>query len=208
MNTIPCPNCNTHFNPEGKWGLKKFCSRKCANKRIKTKQDKEKIKDIMQGLGSFTKIKYCVCEVCSTHFRWDSITKGSTRHCNNTRCFQQFKYNVRKGKVGGFKPNSTRKTRSIYNGYQMDSGAELAFAQLLDKHNIKWIKNSTTWFEYLPGKKYYPDFYLEEFNQWIEIKGKYYLREDDTLRWQSVPGLEVIWANNLKLPTCFGGPME
>jgi hypothetical protein len=42
----------------------------------------------------------------------------------------------------------------------MDSGAELAFAQLLDKHNIEWVKNSSTFFEYLPNKKYYPDFYL------------------------------------------------
>lgn len=91
----------------------------------------------------------------------------------------------------------------------MDSGAELAFAQLLDKHNIKWTKNSSIWFEYIPGKKYYPDFYLEEFNQWIEIKGKYYLRENDNLRWASVPNLEVIWSNNIKLPAvCTGfGPV-
>ena len=87
----------------------------------------------------------------------------------------------------------------------MDSGAELAFAQLLDKNNICWVKNSTTFFEYLPGKKYYPDFYLPAYSQWIEIKGPKYVRPNDDIRWVSVKDLEVIWSNDIKLPKCMAG---
>lgn len=110
--------------------------------------------------------------------------------------------NCKHKKQGGLQPNSTRKTRSIYKGFQMDSGSERKFAELLDNHNINWIKNSSIKFEYLPGKFYYPDFYLEDYDYWVEIKAKYYLRENDDIRWCSVPNHEVIWSNNIKLPSC------
>lgn len=86
----------------------------------------------------------------------------------------------------------------------MDSGAELLFATLCDTSNIRWVKNSTKFFEYLPNKKYYPDFYLPDFDVWVEIKGKRYYRKDDPLRWASVPNLEVIWSNDIKLPKVCG----
>lgn len=184
----------------------KFCCSSCSAsytniaKGPRTEDAKNNISTALKGVGSFTHIAYCKCEICNTEFLWNSITKGSKRHCGDATCFKQFKYNALKGKTGGYHPNSTRVHRSVYKGYQMDSGAELAFAQLLDKHNIEWIKNSSTFFEYLPNKKYYPDFYLPAVNAWIEVKGKKYVRQDDDLRWASVPGLEVIWSNDLKLP--------
>lgn len=87
----------------------------------------------------------------------------------------------------------------------MDSKAERNFAELLDEHNISWVKNTTQKFEYKPNKFYYPDFYLPRYNAWIEIKGAFYLREEDELRWRSVPNHEVIWSSNITLPSCVGG---
>lgn len=205
MTKIHCPKCNNKFDPTSKWGQKKFCSSYCAHSRAKTIKSKIALSIKMQGLGKFTKISFHSCEICSIIFMWNSIHKGSKRCCSDPVCFKQFKYNVRKGKVGGFKPNSCRKTSSFYKGYKMDSKAELMFAQLLDSHNINWIKNSTVWFEYLPGKKYYPDFYLKDFDAWIEIKGKYYIRENDSIRWLSVPNLEVIYSDQIKLPAVCTG---
>ena len=208
MTLSNCLKCNSPFDSYSKWGIKKYCSPSCANGRTKSELAKNQLSEKMQGINSYTKIKFCQCEICQITFMWNSVSKGSARHCNSESCFIQFKYNVRCGKVGGFKPNSTRVHRSIYNGQQMDSGAELQFAKLLDLHNIKWIKNSTQYFEYLPGKKYYPDFYLKDYDLWIEIKGKRYYRLDDPLRWASVPNHEVIWSNNLTLPLTIGGPKE
>ena len=90
----------------------------------------------------------------------------------------------------------------------MDSGAELAFARLCDKHRIKWVKNSTIFFEYSPGKKYFPDFYLKDYNAWVEIKGKKYYREDDPVRWAAVQNHSVIWSTDIKLPDCVLAEMK
>jgi len=201
MKISTCLKCNAPFDSYSKWCIKKFCSRTCANSRIKTEAAKKQLSDKMVGISSYTKIKYCNCEICNIPFLWTSVAKGSKRHCDNPLCFTQFKYNVRQGKVGGFKPNSTRVHRSIYNGYQMDSGAELVFAQLCDLNNIKWIKNKDVFFEfnYPTGKlgKYYPDFYLPHLGRWIEIKGKKYVREFDSIRQASANAI-LIMSDKLK----------
>ncbi len=136
------------------------------------------------------------CDECGIDFEHHiNRKKGIKKYCSKS-CYAK--------NSGGFQPNSTRKTRSMYNGFQMDSGTERKFAELLDEHDIKWIKNSTKYFEFIDNKgkvrKYYPDFYLPYYDKWIEIKSKYYLRENDNLRWSSVPNHEVIWDYDLKLP--------
>lgn len=81
-------------------------------------------------------------------------------------------------KMGGFRENSSKLHRCLYNGIKMDSGSEKKFAEILDKHNIKWVKNSTKFYPYFykgKNKKYYPDFYLPDLKIWIEIKGKIYV---------------------------------
>lgn len=104
--------------------------------------------------------------------------------------------------------NSNRKLRSVYQGYQMDSGAELAFAQLLDQHEIKWEKNSSRSFPFVDSqgkdRLYYPDFYLPDHDYWVEIKGKRYIREDDQLRLAAVGNIELIMSNAIRLPKCVG----
>jgi len=93
----------------------------------------------------------------------------------------------------------------------MDSGAELTFAQLLDQHSITWTKNTTKWFAFIDNKgkerKYYPDFYLIDYDFWIEVKGKRYIRPDDHLRLAAVgSNIERIMSHNIKLPKCVGDP--
>ena len=94
----------------------------------------------------------------------------------------------------------------------MDSGAELAFAILLDKHSIKWTKNTTRFFEFVDStgkiRKYYPDFYLKEHDFWVEIKGKRYVRPDDDLRLAAVgSNIELMFSNDIKLPKCVIGDL-
>lgn len=138
------------------------------------------------------------CCICKT---W-SKGKESRKLCGKKQCRTEYM----RGRTGGFRINSTKKHRSVYNGYQMDSGAELAFAKLLDAYSIKWHKNTTTFFTYDSNRKYYPDFYLPDFDAWIEIKGKYYFNEVlDPLKWASIHNLEVIWSDNIKLPAVCTG---
>ena len=85
----------------------------------------------------------------------------------------------------------------------MDSGAELVFAQQCDLHQIRWHKNTTQYFVFVnsAGKtsKYYPDFYLKDYNWWVEIKGKKYERADDELRLKAVGNITKIDSQNINL---------
>jgi hypothetical protein len=192
-----CLCCNSVISYESKQN--KYCSHRCAAKSTnshlpRTEATKDKIRQKIKSnppcnVRPRTHVYQCV--ICHKWFA------GSRKVCDNKQC----RHDNLIGKTGGYRPNSTRNTRVEYEGTKFDSGAEVAFVQLLNRNNIKWVKNTTVFFEYMPKKKYYPDFYLEEFDLWVEVKGKYYYREDDPLRWASVPNHEVIWSNDIKLPT-------
>ncbi len=112
-----------------------------------------------------------ICPECKESF--NDTLNGTKIYCS-ARCFRS------SGKCGGLRENSTRVHRSIYKGFQMDSGAEQFFAKTLDALNIKWDKNKSIFFPYLymgKNKKYYPDFFLPEYDLWVEIKGKRYVEK-------------------------------
>lgn len=108
---------------------------------------------------------------------------------------------------GGYRINSTIKHQCEYKGYKMDSGAEKVFAMLLDKNEVKWIKNTEQFFEYYDTnnkkRKYFPDFYLPESKQWIEIKGKFYANKDKHLneKLRAVEKIILIYSSELKNET-------
>ena len=61
-----------------------------------------------------------------------------------------------------------------YKNINFDSRWEVEFAKFLDKKDLKWIRNTTMYFEYIwknKKHKYYPDFYLPDFDIFVEIKG-------------------------------------
>jgi hypothetical protein len=152
-----------------------------------------------------------ICLYCNNEY--ETLSYKRKKYCS-AACYSKCS--------GGFRMNSTRKLRSFYKGFQMDSGAERRFAELLDSSAIVWTKNSTKFFEYqdFAGKtrKYYPDFFLPEYNGWVEIKGKYYARPEDSLKIQAVinEGLycELIDGEHLHIPKfievrdCLGGRLS
>ena len=88
--------------------------------------------------------------------------------------------------------------KEIIDGFRMDSSWESIFANYLNQHNIKWIKNKKS-FRYIfenEEHSYYPDFYLEDFNLYIEIKGRE--TEKDKAKYKSVKDLIVLKQNDIK----------
>ena len=70
--------------------------------------------------------------------------------------------------------------RSLYktsdgSEVMMDSTWEVAMAQRLDELSVKWIRNSDLKLEYVTRgrrkRKYIPDFYLPDYDLYIEVKG-------------------------------------
>lgn len=80
----------------------------------------------------------------------------------------------------------------LYNGIQLDGLWELEVAKYLDNINIKWERPKIG-FEYIWNNNihiYFPDFYLPEYNYYIEVKG--FQRERDLYKWKSLNNLIII----------------
>jgi hypothetical protein len=80
----------------------------------------------------------------------------------------------------------------IYKGFKLKGTWELETAKWLDRQNIKWT-NISKGFDYeWKGSThiYYPDFYLIEYDRYIEVKG--YERERDREKWKVIKNLIVI----------------
>lgn len=208
---INCPKCQSLFDPKTKWGLKKFCSRSCGNSRIRTEEFKQKAREFAlanpkgwavnpTNINGTKAIKNkwhslrqnLTCKECKKEFEVP-FSQRTRKYCS-VNCANKNKYHV----------NSNRKKTCSYKGYKMDSGAELIFAQQCDLLDIKWHKNTTQWFTFIDSNnkqsKYYPDFYLPEYDIWVEIKGKRYIRPDDDLRRKSVgKPVFLILSNQFKI---------
>lgn len=79
-----------------------------------------------------------------------------------------------------------------YNGFKLKGNWELIVAKLLDENNIKWT-NKIEPFSYFWNNRchlYFPDFYLIDFDIYIEVKG--YERERDRIKWKSVKKLIIL----------------
>ena len=81
----------------------------------------------------------------------------------------------------GFGGKNYRKTFP-YKGIILESSYELAVAQELDKHNIVWNRPKRLPWTDKNGKKhhYTPDFYLPEYNIYLDPKNDYLIKKDLT----------------------------
>lgn len=81
---------------------------------------------------------------------------------------------------------------------KVDGSWELKVAIYLDSLDVKWIRNKKR-FEYFNSKKnrtstYCPDFYIEDWNCYIEVKG--YKTELDDIKWSQFQHKLEIWDKN------------
>lgn len=75
---------------------------------------------------------------------------------------------------------------------------ELLIANFLNELNIKWINKIDPIKYYWNNKQhlYFPDFYLPDFNYYIEVKG--YQRDRDLAKWKSLSNLIIIKHKEIK----------
>jgi len=202
---INCPKCQTLFDPKGRWGNKKFCSRSCANSRG-PRTDEFKQQNRAFALANPKGWAVDPKKYNTTSERWAKLQQNI--ECAECKKMFTVAYSNRARKYcsipcankNKFHPNSTIKHSCEYKGFKMDSGAELLFAQKCDELNIHWHKNTTEYFTFINSNnkqsKYYPDFYLKEYNIWVEIKGLRYVRQDDELRRAAVPNPVFLLISN------------
>jgi len=88
--------------------------------------------------------------------------------------------------------------RSFYNGFWMDSSWERIFAEYLDSCEIRWVKPRTS-FNYIWENEehaYYPDFYLIDYNRYVEVKG--HESERDRVKYKTINDLIIVKDNEIK----------
>ena len=88
-----------------------------------------------------------------------------------------------------------------YNGVDLHGTWELKFAMYMDSNSIRWERNTKYFNYYFDGKnrKYFPDFYLPDSNDYIEIKG--FKTPKDDSKWDQFPKSEnliVLFERDLK----------
>lgn len=164
-----CPKCQTEFNAWSLWGLKKFCSRKCANSRgPRSDEFKAKVSKKLTGktktAPSATKGKHLVprvertCQSCQEKF----IVKTSDKkkYCS-VAC--------RKKHAGGYREGSGRAKVGYYKGVYCGSTYELCWVIYNLDHGVKFTRFNGCLEK--DGVKYYPDFLLADKTTIVEIKG-------------------------------------
>lgn len=196
-----CLFCNSPIEYKFKT-TKKFCNSSCAAKynnkgRVRSKESKEKVSSVLKkkfktgelkpssfikvgnnNLGGlkYCKIKYNTCKICNRIFitqSWKS-RKTCSKKCRVIASTQNRTYQ-----------NGSRKPSWYFNKWEdkkvlLESSWEVKIAELLDKLNIKWIRpKPIKWIDNNnQNRLYYPDFYLEKYNLYLDPKNPYCMEQD------------------------------
>jgi len=107
------------------------------------------------------------CVICDTEITYkDRFRKTCSDEC------------LIKSKTNRKYLNGSRKTIN-YNGVILESSWELKLAEWLDGNKIKWVRpGSIKWVLDGKTKLYYPDFYLPDFNLYLDPKNPYCMDKD------------------------------
>ena len=85
----------------------------------------------------------------------------------------------------------------IAGSIKVDGSWELKFCEFADKYDLKWTRNKKR-FDYIrPNGKlstYQPDFYIEDFKTYIEVKG--YETDLDKCKWGQFPDSLIVLRRN------------
>lgn len=195
-----CKKCNASFSVLGKKNIKAFCSRKCANSRTWTEEDKQKRSAILKNslkakIVAQKQIVKRTEKKCSCGKNFFVLpSKLQQQYCSK-QCSNQFK--IKAG--GGYREHSGRSKSGYYKGTYCGSTYELCWVIYNIDNNIAFQRFPG----YIANKniKYYPDFLLNE-KQIIEIKG--YENKDKVqakcdLAKEKGYDIKVLYKNDLKL---------
>jgi hypothetical protein len=129
--------------------------------------------------------------------------KASTPEAEATRRRKLSEWAKLKGN-GGYKPGSGRSRKSWHDSPTagrvfLQSSYEVRYAIVLDRLGIAWEKNWKS-FGYTFGgeeRRYVPDFYLTQTDEYVEVKG--YETKRDVAKWAAFPHrLTVVKEADLK----------
>jgi hypothetical protein len=178
---MKCENCECHH--DGAYGSGRFCTQKCA-RGFSTKLKRAEINRIV-GEKLRKPFPKRICKNCNKIYQsnsrfycsnqcWNAIKHTLPEFCATLR-----KPNVKRGTKGGPRPGGGHAKliayTSPYAGTMKINSDEARLAAEFDRRGLHWHRNFSRGFPYtdLQGRqrKFYPDFYIEDFDLYVEYKG-------------------------------------
>ena len=124
-------------------------------------------------------IQIAICKICNEKFEWVGYGKVTRKTCSSKCKMEAIHFNKKY-------PNGKKKIFKYFNVHQnkiisLDSSWELEIAKLLDANDIIWIRpKSMEWIdESNKSHRYFPDFYLKEYNLYLDPKNPYCMLQDE-----------------------------
>lgn len=177
----------------------RFCSRSCSatfnNKNRKTRSIHTK-KLISEGLKkfnknnpdfsktkrrkiSFCKINFKLCTFCHKCF----ISANAKNNLHRKTCSNEC--SIRASVSNRTYQNGSRKPEKYFNKFigqeiLLESSWEVEIAKILDSNEINWVRpKPIKWIDkYNKIRYYYPDFYLTEYNMYLDPKNPFCMERD------------------------------
>lgn len=167
-----CEKCEKEV--EVKFGSGKFCSRKCANSRIRTEDTKKKISIGVRNCNAYAEGRICAKKGKSKYTILDKICPlcGATFKCSSGygKKFCSSECVSKNPLTGGYRPGSGRSKSGWYKNFYCGSTWELAFLIWALDHKIPVERCAEKFkYEFEGTRTYLPDFVVGDL--FVEIKG-------------------------------------
>ena len=196
----------------------KFCGKECKNdnslrnhqrlcklnpeRQTTCFQDKAKQKDIAKIRGSknqWSDPSYTMSD--ETRKKLSEGTKKRNANESEATKSKRKATIAKKVELGEWHVSLAKDHHYNYNGVDLHGKWELNYAKWLDANQIKWQRCKDSFLYEYEGKtrRYTPDFYLVDTDEYIEIKG--YKTDKDDAKWSQFPKyrtLVILLENDLK----------
>lgn len=195
-----CINCGKEIRDNSK-SPKKFCTRSCAvihqnSVRYRGNESRSKTSESLkryhlnnpkkpkttepQPKYKYCKLDWIICEECGVV----RLQASKRKYCDKCAVAKKIKNGI----------------RSIHikheSGVYLDSSWEIKVAEYLDSRNINWIRPNPIPYD-LNGRsrKYYPDFYLPEYDLYLDPKNPYRMSKDKEKLEQVAKKINLIYGD-------------
>lgn len=187
-----CPICRTKFIKR----YAKSCSFECGNILKKINAKKTNLGKTKYNTPHLMKLSLIrkgkkrnsiICKnisIATKKAMWNETVRKNYLKGSKLRNIDFFKSKEWRLKCINAKKLNQKNGKFFYNKIMMRSNWEIRFAKLLDKNNIKWEYENEIFYSPLTKKHYIPDFFIPEWNTYIEIKG--YLTDSFLIKFNDV----------------------
>ena len=179
-----CEYCSQEHNKS--YGTGRFCSSFCAHgfaTKTKRKEINQKVSLKLKGRSDYIWIKgkhyhnkffVCnKCEYCNNAFYSKKIKKYCSTKCENFSLGRLRKPGSGGARLGGGRSIALDFVSRLGEKMKLNK-EEIAVAKILDELNFNWHRNWQGFiYQTAEGhyRKYYPDFYLNDYDVYLEYKG-------------------------------------